>query len=155
MDKYNLFFTRTIYNVVRLEYLVMLIGLSLLVLAHWSEVNWIRFIVAFAWSDLVGTFPGLYWYYKRTSPANRAVPSTFYHLYNFGHSFIAVGVITAIWYALTGRFEWAMLAMPIHLLGDRAIFGNIYKASSLEFEPVPNQEFRRFLDRFGDEGRRA
>jgi len=29
-----------------------------------------------------------------------------------------------------------MLAIPIHYLGDRGIFGNIYKPTSLSFEPV-------------------
>src|SRR5258705_1460995 len=148
MDKYNLFFTRRIYNIVRLEYLMILAGLSVLVLAHRAEVNWLRFLVAFAWSDVIGTFPGLWWYYKRAAPSNHAVPSGFYLAYRLGHSFLVVAAVTAVWYLAAQRFEWAMLAMPIHLLGDRAIFGNIYKSPRLEFEPAPNDVFKRFLNNF-------
>src|SRR5712692_8372973 len=151
MDKYNMFFTRRIYNIVRLENLLILAGLSVLVLMHWSEVNWLRFLIAFAWSDVIGTFPGLWWYYKRTSSPKHAIPAGFYLAYNFGHSFLVVAVVAAIWYLITQRFEWAMLAMPIHLLGDRAIFGNIYKSPHLEFEPVPNDAFKRFLSDFEGE----
>ena len=146
MDKYNMFFTRTIYNIVRLEHLLILIGLSILVLAHHADVNWLRFIIAFAWSDVIGTFPGLYWYYKRSK--NHAIPQAFYVAYNLGHSFLVVAAVTALWYLAAGQLEWAMLAMPIHLLGDRAIFGNIYKTPSLEFEPAPNPAFKRFLNEF-------
>jgi hypothetical protein len=148
VDKYNLFFTRRIYNIVRLEHLMMLTGLSVLLLVHLAEVNWLRFAIAFAWSDVIGTFPGLWWYYKRASSPNHAIPAGFYIAYNLGHSFLVAGVVTAIWYLITHHFEWAMLAMPIHLLGDRSIFGNIYKSARLEFEPVRNDAFERFLNDF-------
>ncbi len=148
MDKHNLFFTRANYNLVRAEQLVMLLGVIGLVVAHWDEVRWLHFTLAFLWSDLIGTFPGMYWHYKRTTAENRKIPAAFYALYNFCHSFLSVAAVTAAWYALTGRFEWAMLAMPIHLLGDRAIFGNIYKTTGLEFEPAPNPMFRRFVEQF-------
>ena len=148
MDKHNLFFTRSTYNFVRLDYLVVLIALAALVLANWSEVNWLRFVIAFLWSDLIGTFPGLYWYHKRTTATDRRVPPVFYLLYNFGHSFTAVAMILGGWYLVNGQLEWAMLAMPIHLLGDRAIFGNIYKATGLEFEPAPNPAFVRFMEQY-------
>ncbi len=154
MDKHNLFFTRAIYNVVRLEHTLFLVALSLLVIAHWSEVNWIRFGLAFASSDLIGTFPGLYWYYKR-SGARREVPAGFYHAYNIAHSFLAVAAVTAVWYLVTRQLEWAMLAMPIHLLGDRAIFGNIYKSTNLEFEPAPNAAFTQFIQRFETQEKHA
>jgi len=148
MDKHNLFFTRKIYNIVRLEHLLVLGGLSVLVIMHWAEVNWLRFLIAFAWSDVIGTFPGLWCYYKRPATPDRDIPAAFYLAYNFGHSFLVVAVVTGIWYLLANGFEWAMLAMPIHLLGDRAIFGNIYKSPRLKFEPVPNDSFQKFLSEF-------
>jgi hypothetical protein len=125
------------------------------VVAHWSEVNWLRFIVAFAASDVIGTFPGLYWYYKRRSSNTHAIPTGFYLAYNLGHSFLVVAAVTALWYLVTRQLEWAMLAMPIHLLGDRAIFGNIYKSPRLEFEPAPNAAFDRFLQEFNGQESRA
>jgi hypothetical protein len=45
-------------------------------------------------------------------------------------------LIIGIWaFFLGGQLEWAMLAFPIHLSGDRGIFGNVYKPLSLPFEP--------------------
>ena len=155
MDKYNLFFTRTIYNVVRLEHFLLLVALSILVILHWGEVNWLRFVIAFLSSDVIGTFPALYWYYKRSTGKNHAIPQGFYIAYNLGHSFLVVGAFTAAWYLVTRQWEWAMLAMPIHLLGDRSIFGNIYKSPRLEFEPVPIPAFRQFLQEFEAQGGRS
>jgi hypothetical protein len=40
-----------------------------------------------------------------------------------------------VWAVLAGGPEWAMLAVPIHLSGDRGLFGNVYKPVSLPFEP--------------------
>jgi hypothetical protein len=37
-----------------------------------------------------------------------------------------------------------MLAFPLHLAGDRSIFGNIYKPFGTAFEPVRHEAFRRF-----------
>ena len=51
---------------------------------------------------------------------------------------IAWGRFAAAWAAASGSFEWAMLALPIHLSGDRGFFGNTYKPASLPFEPVPH-----------------
>ena len=45
------------------------------------------------------------------------------------------GCLVALWALAAGHFEWAMLAVPIHLSIDRGLFGNTYKPSSLPFEP--------------------
>lgn len=148
MDKHNIFFTRTTYNLVRLDYLVFLSITTGLVIVHWREVSWWRFSWAFLWPDLVGTFPGLYWYYWRSSGDFRAIPRIFHVLYNVGHSFAVNGLVVAAWYIASGAWEWAMLALPIHLYGDRAIFGNIYKPFGLPFQPVPYPAFTRFLEEF-------
>jgi hypothetical protein len=153
MDKHNLFFTPTTYGFLRLDHLVMLVALSGLVLAHWSEVNWLHFVAAFLWSDLVGTFPGLYWYYARSSGERRRIPKVFYLLYNIGHSFLSIGLVTVLWYLIAGRLEWAMLAMPIHLTGDRSVFGNFYKPFGLAFEPHPHDGFVRFQKAYEESGR--
>ncbi len=153
MDKHNLFFTPTTYGFLRLDHLVMLAALSGLVVAHWSEVNWPLFVAAFLWSDVVGTFPGLYWYYARGSGNRRRIPTLFYLLYNIGHSFASIGVVAVGWYLLVGGWEWAMLAMPIHLMGDRSIFGNFYKPFGVAFEPRPHGGFMRFLEDYEKAGR--
>lgn len=153
MDKHNTFFTRNTYNLVRLENFIFLLILTGLIIAFRQEVNWVRFAIAFLWMDVVGTFPALYWYYIRCEGEHRSIHPIFHVVYNIAHSFIVIAVLTGLWYLLTGAWEWAMLAMPIHLLGDRAIFGNIYKPLGLSFEPVPHRNFTRFLEEYKQSGR--
>ena len=45
------------------------------------------------------------------------------------------GAGVALWAYAHGGFEWAMLAVPIHLSGDRGLFGNTLKPFELSFEP--------------------
>jgi hypothetical protein len=42
--------------------------------------------------------------------------------------------------------------MPIHLAGDRSVFGNIYKPLGTAFEPVLHPAFQRFIREFDAEG---
>jgi len=144
MDKYNRFHTPTIYSLVRLDWaILMFVAFAVLVL-HWREVHWWRFTFAFLLPDLIGTLPGLYTYYARRSGPHRSIPSVIHILYNFGHCFGGVLLFCGAWWLITGRLEWAMLAFPIHLAGDRSIFGNIYKPLGTAFEPVRHDAFRRF-----------
>lgn len=144
MDKANRFFTPTLYRMVRLDWLVIMIALSIIAAMHWREINWWLFLIVFWWIDFVGTAPGMY--YQGRHP-ERPVPRWTIVLYNFCHSFTTVGVITAIWYAFAG-FQWEMLAMPIHLAGDRCVFGNIYKHFDPRFEPHPDPGYQRFESEF-------
>lgn len=145
MDKVNLFFTPTTYRLVRLDWAIIMAALIALVAIHWREVAWWRFVVAFLASDLIGTFPGLWVYYARRKGDHRSIPAAYHVLYNLGHSFAGIGLAALGWYLVTGRWEWAMLAMPIHLAGDRSVFGNIYKPLGTAFEPVPHPAFQRFI----------
>ena len=45
------------------------------------------------------------------------------------------GTGVALWAYAIGGFEWAMLAVPIHLCVDRGVFGNTLKPIELSFEP--------------------
>jgi hypothetical protein len=154
MDKHNLFLTRQTYNLVRLDYFVILSALVLLLFMHVEEVQWKRFFAAFLWPDLVGTFPGMYWYYRCANciDGRRSLPRVFYILYNVGHNLLVNAAILLAWYAITNQWEWAMLAIPIHLASDRAIFGNIYKEHGLAFEPVQHPLFAKFMIDYGDTG---
>jgi len=148
MDKHNLFLTRTTYNLVRLDWTILMLlafGLSVM---HWREIHWWRFTFAFLLPDLIGTFPGLYLYYARRSGEHRSIPSVVHKLYNFGHCLAGVVLFCAVWWLLTGKLEWAMLAFMIHLGGDRAVFGNIYKPLGTAFEPVKHQAFQRFEEEY-------
>lgn len=144
MDKHNRFHTRTIYNLERLDWTVIGLVPLVLVILHWREVEWWRFTWAFLLPDLIGTLPGLVTYYARRSGEHRSIPTAIHVLYNVGHCFAGIALFCAIWYLITGTLEWAMLAFPIHLAGDRSVFGNIYKPFGTAFEPVPHAAFRRF-----------
>jgi hypothetical protein len=146
MDKYNRFHTPTIYTLVRIDWAVLMtIGLALVAI-HWREVHWWLFLAAFALPDVIGTFPGLYFYYRKANSngSRRSIPPVIHQLYNFGHCFATIAAFCAVWYLVTGQLEWAMLAFPIHLAGDRSVFGNTYKPFGTAFEPVPHEAFRRF-----------
>jgi hypothetical protein len=148
MDKYNTFHTRATYALVRIDWAVLMLVSFALVVARWREVNWWRFAVAFLLPDLIATLPGLYFYYARRSGPHRSIPGVIHKLYNFGHSFAGVALLCALWWLVTGSVEWAMLAFPIHLAGDRSIFGNIYKPLGTAFEPVKHEAYGRFEEEY-------
>lgn len=147
MDKHNLFHTRATYALIRMDYLVILAGLSALVLWHHREVHWWRFWAAFWWIDVAGTFPGMLAWHRRPGGRGR-IPAAYHVLYNVAHSVPANALVAAAWWLGAGGFEWAMLALPIHLCGDRAVFGNIYKPFGLAFEPRPDPGFAGFIERY-------
>jgi hypothetical protein len=144
MDKYNTFHTRSTYALERLDWAVLMFLSIALVLLNWREIHWWRFIVAFLFPDAIATFPGVFIYYARRSGDHRSIPRICHRLYDFGHSFTGVAFFCAVWWLLAGKPEWAMLAFPIHLAGDRSIFGNIYKPLGTAFEPVKHEAFKRF-----------
>lgn len=144
MDKLNTFHTRTTFNLVRIDWAVIMLVCIALLFLNWREVNWWRFTAAFLFPDLIGTAPGLYFYYALRSGPRRSIPAIIHKLYNFGHCFAVTVLLCALWWLIAGSLEWAMLAFPIHLAGDRSIFGNTYKPLGIAFEPVKHDAFRRF-----------
>ncbi len=133
MDTKNRFHTRETWLWVRAEHVSAVIALSVLVLSHWNEVAWWRFAFAFSIIDLVGYIPGAI-AYRRARGAK--IHPLYHHLYNVTHSYLTAGIAAALWMLAAGRLEWAMLAFPIHLSGDRGFFGNFYKPVLLPFEPA-------------------
>jgi hypothetical protein len=59
------------------------------------------------------------------------------------HSALCALLVAGLW-AWFVRPEWALLAMPIHLFGDRSLFGNFLKPFGVSFEPAAHVEFARF-----------
>jgi hypothetical protein len=49
------------------------------------------------------------------------------------HSYLTWAAIGFAWCVAFG-WDWALLAIPIHLSGDRGVFGNVLKPSSRPFE---------------------
>ncbi|MGC4868571.1 hypothetical protein ACLQ3B_24405 [Micromonospora sp. DT53] len=131
MDQQNTFDTPTIARLHRAEYLAGLALASGLLLAHWDDVRWLPAIGLFLYIDLIGYVPGAIAY--RRSPDGQ-IPKAYYVLYNSMHSLLSAGLVVALWAWLIGP-EWALLAVPIHLFGDRSLFGNQLKPFGVPFEP--------------------
>ena len=144
MDSHNLFLTRTTYRLLRAEYGAVLIAAVVLALIHLGQIRWPVFIGMFVYIDLVGYLPGAV-AYRRAHDGD--IWRGFYVLYNSMHSFLSAGLVAAAWCLLV-RPEWALLALPIHLCGDRAIFGNFLKPFGLSFEPVTHPAYKELAKNY-------
>ena len=115
----------------RAEALALMLAAALLILWHVREVSWLRFALAFALIDLIGYLPGARAFRRARGGS---IAPLYHHLYNLTHNFLTAAAVVAVWAALAGGFEWAMLAIPLHLAGDRGIFGNGWKPAAEPFE---------------------
>lgn len=149
MDAKNRFETKTTFALSRLEWLGFLAVSLVLAFQHRTEIRWGVFVLLFAVIDVVGYIPGAIAY--RRSP-DRRVPRGYYVAYNTMHSLFTAGVIAGAWALFLGP-EWALLALPVHLMGDRALFGNSLKPFGVAFEPRIVPEFRTFEQRYRSEAR--
>jgi hypothetical protein len=144
MDSHNLFFTRFTARALRAEYLAALGVAIVLSIGHFGDIRWPVFIAMFAYIDLIGYIPGAIAY--RRSAGGR-IPKVYYVLYNCMHSLLSAGAVAGLW-CLFVKPEWALLALPIHLCGDRALFGNFLKPFGLAFEPVTHPAYQEFVNRY-------
>lgn len=144
MDARNTFETPTTAALGRLEAGALLTGCAILALIHIGQVDWWVFAALFVGIDVVGYLPGMLAY--RRSP-NGAVGRVHYLLYNVMHSLVTWTAILGIWVLVWG-WQWALLAVPIHLLGDRSLFGNSMKPFGVSFEPERHPTFARFQDQY-------
>jgi hypothetical protein len=138
MDAANRFETRTTYNLIRLEYGVGLAVSLVLFGLHFGDVRWLPAVGLFVYIDLIGYLPGAIAYHRSKT---KRISKAYYVLYNTMHSLATQAVVVGLWAWLIG-WEWALLAIPIHLFGDRALFGNFLKPFAVDFEPVPHPAFR-------------
>lgn len=143
MDSLNRFESSGTFFIVRLEYFCALVMCIALALAHIDEIRWGPFIALFAYIDVIGYVPGAI-AYRRGGPK---VSRCYYILYNTMHNFIFNGVVVGLWWIFIGP-EWALLAVPIHLFGDRSLFGNFLKPFGVSFEPRAHPAFTRFVEDF-------
>ena len=132
MDIRNKFHTRGSYALMRLEHAGVVMACAALLVLNFDNVDWLRFAAAFIVIDAVGYLPGAITFRRR---AGSTIAPAFHHLYNFAHNYLTWAAIVGLWVFQIGGFEWAMLAIPIHLSGDRGVFGNVFKPASLPFEP--------------------
>ncbi|MGI5260723.1 hypothetical protein [Streptomyces angustmyceticus] len=132
MDTHNLCQTPTTYRLLRLEYLLGLAVAAGFFVAHLGAVRWWVAVVLFAYIDVIGYLPGAVAFRRsRDGRIHRA----YYVLYNLMHSLAFQGLVVAGWIWAAGP-EWALLVVPIHLCGDRGLFGNFVKSFTVPFEPA-------------------
>lgn len=146
MDHANRFESKTTFLLIRAEYAVALAICVALLIWHIQEINWIRAVILFVYIDLIGYIPGLIVYLRSQ---DGRVPKLYYILYNTMHSFVTQAAVVGIWIAIAGP-EWALLFIPVHLCGDRALFGNFLKPFRVSFEPKPLPVFTQFERHFAD-----
>ncbi|MEV0522463.1 hypothetical protein AB0I66_03485 [Streptomyces sp. NPDC050439] len=143
MDTKNLFMTPVTARLIRAEYGLGLVVATVLFFVHLDQVRWLPALVLFTYIDLIGYLPGAIQYRRHEGQIGKG----YYVAYNTMHSMVTQGLLVLGWIWLWG-FEWALLALPIHLCGDRALFGNYLKPFALRFEPVTHQAYRRFRGEF-------
>jgi hypothetical protein len=139
MDLANHFESKTTYRLIRAEYLVALAVCVYLFVAHLGEIRWIPAVALFVYIDLVGYIPGAIAFHRS---ATKQISRAYYVAYNTMHSFVTQAVVAGLWAWLVGP-EWALLVIPIHLCGDRALFGNFLKPFSVTFEPTVHPAYLR------------
>ncbi|MCT2582794.1 hypothetical protein [Actinophytocola gossypii] len=122
--------TRATSAVLRLEHGIALAVCVALFVLHLGEVRWLPAVVLFAVIDVVGYLPGLVAHHRA---GGERIAKAYYVLYNVMHSFVTHAVVVAVWVLVAG-WEWALLAIPIHLCGDRALFGSTLKPFAEPFE---------------------
>jgi hypothetical protein len=146
MDAANPFETPTTFKLHRLEYLVGLGVSTTLIIWHFTDISWWRFAALFLYIDLIGYIPGAIAF--RRSP-NHQISKAYYVLYNTMHSLVTQSAVVGL-YALLFGWEWALLAIPFHLSGDRGLFGNFMKSFALPFEPhAPDAGYLRMIAGLG------
>lgn len=138
MDIRNKFHTRGSYALMRLEHIGAVIACSALLVLNFDGVDWLRFAAAFIVIDAIGYLPGAIALRKG---GGSTIAPAFHYLYNFSHNYLTWATIVGLWAFQFGGFEWAMLAIPIHLSGDRGVFGNVFKPAALPFEPTGVRPF--------------
>jgi hypothetical protein len=143
MDQKNPFESPVTFKLHRAEYLAFFVLSIVLIGLHLSSIRWIPFVVLFAYIDLIGYIPGAI-AFRRS--ADGRISKTYYVLYNTMHSLITQSAVVGLW-MLFVRPEWALLAIPFHVFGDRGVFGNFLKPFGLPFEPTATPVYGRLMAR--------
>lgn len=151
MDQLNHYETPTTFRLHRAEYLVWWIVSTVLIIVHFGEIRWLPFIGLFLYIDLIGYIPGAIVHHRAKGAP---IAKGFYVAYNVMHSLITQTVVVGLWMLLIGP-EWALLAIPFHLFGDRGLFGNFLKPFGLDFEPKRNPDFERLIEKIAPSRRAA
>jgi hypothetical protein len=140
MDHANPIESPITYRLHRAEYVVAFAVVTGLIIAHFGEIRWLPAIALFVYIDIVGYIPGAIAFHRSK---DGRISKNYYVAYNVMHSLITQGAVAGLWMWLV-KPEWALLALPFHLFGDRGLFGNFLKPFGLPFEPQQTAAYRRF-----------
>ena len=137
MDPQNLFHTPVTYRLVRAEYLVGLAVAAVLALIHFGEIRWLAVHRAVRLHRRHRLSAGRHRPHAREDglPAAPLLRALQHDAQPDHRSRRRRPVVPA------RRPEWALLALPLHLFGDRALFGNFYKSFGIEFEPEAHPDY--------------
>jgi hypothetical protein len=141
MDQKNPFESPVTFILHRAEYAVGFVLSIVLTIIHFGEIRWVPYILLFLYIDLIGYIPGAIAF--RRSKDGR-ISKVYYVLYNSMHSLVTQSAVVGLWLLLIGP-EWALLAIPFHVFGDRSVFGNFLKPFGLPFEPATNPVYERLM----------
>jgi hypothetical protein len=143
VDQKNPFESPMTFRLHRAEYLLLFVVSIVLILTHLTQIRWLAFAGLFLYIDLIGYIPGAIAF--RRSGDGR-ISKTYYVLYNTMHSLVTQSIVVGLWMWLI-RPEWALLAIPFHVFGDRGVFGNFLKPFGRPFEPTPSGVYERLMTR--------
>ena len=143
MDSVNTFETPNTRLMARGEYFFLLLISVGITLYHWDEVRLIPLLILFSYIDIIGYVPGAIAYRQ----LNGNVPKIFYYLYNINHNFVTASIVALAWCYFV-EVEWALMGIPIHLFGDRSLFGNQFKSRQFSFEPLKHPLYENFETEF-------
>jgi hypothetical protein len=145
LDPANLFSTKWTYYALRAEWFAFMsasIAVFAINVPH-HHIDWVAFVLLFAYPDTLGYLPGAI-AYRRSK--DKRISLWYARSYNFAHSALTAGAVGGIYVAFHGP-NWALMAIPIHLFGDRSVFGNIMKMLHVRFEPhEPHPVYARVKD---------
>jgi hypothetical protein len=141
MDAANPFETPVTYRLHRTEYLIGLVVITAMIVVHFHDIRWLPFLALFLSIDLIGYIPGAVAFHRSET---KRISKAYYIMYNTMHSMITQSVVIGLWSWVFG-WEWALLAIPFHLFGDRGVFGNFMKSFALPFEPVPSPGYAKLI----------
>lgn len=132
MDPANLFCTRRTYYALRAEWIAGAIASGIILIAHAKDVDWVAAVLLFAYPDTLGYLPGAIAYRRKK---DHRISLWYGRSYNVLHSAFTAAAVGAIYTLFHGGLDWALLAIPMHLFGDRGFFGNVMKMDAVKFEP--------------------
>jgi hypothetical protein len=144
VDPVNRYCTKRTYWALRSEYFFgLVVSIALFAMHVPDGIDWVAAVLLFAYPDTIGYLPGAI-AYRRAK--DHRVPLWYARTYNVLHSPWTAGAVGGL-YALIHGPDWALMAIPIHLFGDRSIFGNIYKMPQVHFEPdVPHPAWATVME---------